>query len=445
MAIVDVIPHGENRMPVMQGILDYRQLPEDSVYPGREAIDMYGHFREDIALFAEMGFRCYRFSFSWSRLFPTGGEMEPNREGLRFYDELVDELQKYGIEPVVTLCHFDAPLGLVEKYGSWRSRKMIDCFLRYCEAVFGHFKGRIRYWITFNEINMLMHLPFMGAGIRFEKGENELQVKYQAAHHELIASALTVKLGREICPDFQFGCMLAAGSVYPYSCNPTDVWESMKKDRENYFFIDVQARGAYPPYALKYLEQQGIEIGMHAEDTKILKENTVDFISLSYYNSRCVRADGQGEASGGNVFSSAKNPYLECSQWGWPIDPMGFRITLNALYDRYQKPLFVVENGLGAVDVLKADGTIDDDYRIDYLRSHIRAMKEAAEEDGVDLIGYTSWGCVDLISATTGEMSKRYGFIYVDKNDAGEGTLKRYKKKSFAWYRDVIASNGENL
>lgn len=445
MAIVDVIPHGRNRMPVMQGILDYRLLPEDSVYPGREAIDMYRHFREDIALFAEMGFRCYRFSFSWSRIFPTGEETEPNREGLRFYDELVDELLKYGIEPVVTLCHFDAPLGMVEKYGSWRSRKMIECFLRYCETVFRHFKDRIHYWITFNEINMLMHLPFMGAGIRFEKGENELQVKYQAAHHELVASALAVKLGREICPDFKFGCMLAAGSVYPYSCNPADVWESMKKDRENYFFIDIQARGAYPPYALKFLEQQGIEIRMHREDTEILKENTVDFISLSYYNSRCVRADGQGEASGGNVFSSAKNPYLECSQWGWPIDPLGFRITLNALYDRYQKPLFVVENGLGAVDVPRADGTVDDDYRIDYLRSHIRAMKEAAEEDGVDLIGYTPWGCVDLISATTGEMSKRYGFIYVDKNDAGEGTLKRCKKKSFAWYRNVIASNGENL
>lgn len=445
MAIVDVIPHGRNRMPVMQGILDYRLLPEDSVYPGREAIDMYSHFREDIALFAEMGFRCYRFSFSWSRIFPTGEETKPNREGLRFYDELVDELLKYGIEPVVTLCHFDAPLELAEKYGSWRSRKMIECFLRYCGAVFEHFKGRIRYWITFNEINMLMHLPFMGAGIRFEKGENELQVKYQAAHHELVASALAVKLGREICPDYKIGCMLAAGSVYPYSCNPADVWESMKKDRENYFFIDVQARGAYPPYALRYLERQGIEIRMDREDTEILKENTVDFISLSYYNSRCVRADGQGEASGGNVFASAKNPYLECSQWGWPIDPLGFRITLNALYDRYQKPLFVVENGLGAVDTPKKDGTVDDDYRIDYLRSHIRAMKEAAEEDGVDLIGYTPWGCVDLISATTGEMSKRYGFIYVDKNDAGEGTLKRCKKKSFDWYRDVIASNGENL
>ena len=243
MAIVDVIPHGVYRMPIMKGTMDYRDLPEDTYYPGREAIDMYGHYKEDIALFAEMGFQCYRFSFSWSRLFPTGEEAEPNQEGLQFYDDVVNELLRYGIEPVVTLCHFDAPLFLVEKYGSWKSRKMIDSFLRYCDTVFRHFKGRVRYWITFNEINMLMHLPFMGAGIRLKEGEDELRVKYQAAHHELVASALAVKLAREISPEFQIGCMLAAGSVYPYSCNPTDVWESMKKDRENYFFIDVQARG----------------------------------------------------------------------------------------------------------------------------------------------------------------------------------------------------------
>lgn len=445
MAIVDVIPHGVYRMPVMNGTMDYRDLPEDTHYPGREAIDMYGHYKEDIALFAEMGFQCYRFSFSWSRLFPTGEEAEPNREGLRFYDDMVNELLHYGIEPVVTLCHFDAPLFLVEKYGSWKSRKMIDSFLRYCDTVFRHFKGRVRYWITFNEINMLMHLPFMGAGIRLKEGEDELQVKYQAAHHELVASALAVKLAREISPEFQVGCMLAAGSVYPYSCNPTDVWESMKKDRANYFFIDVQARGEYPEYAKKYMIRQGIELEITVEDTEILKENTVDFISLSYYNSRCVRSDGKGEASGGNVFASAKNPYLECSQWGWPIDPMGFRITLNALYDRYQKPLFVVENGIGAVDAVKEDGSIDDDYRIDYLRSHIRAMMEAADEDGVDIMGYTPWGCIDLVSATTGEMSKRYGLIYVDKDDDGKGTLNRVRKKSFYWYKEVIASNGERL
>lgn len=445
MALVDVIPYGPHRMPVMQGRMDYRSLPEDCVYPGREAIDLYGHYQKDIALFAEMGFRCFRFSFSWSRIFPTGEETKPNQEGLRFYESFIDELRSHGIEPVVTLCHFDIPLNLVDKYGSWRSRKVIDFYLNYCEAVFRYFKDKVRYWITFNEINMLMHLPFMGAGICFREGENETAVKYQAAHNELVASAYAVKLAHEINPQFQAGCMLAAGSVYPYSCHPQDVWESMKKDRETYFFIDVQARGEYPPYAEKFLEREGIHLEMEPGDLKVLKEHTVDFISLSYYNSRCVRSDGQGEASGGNVFASAKNPYLECSQWGWPVDPLGLRITLNALYDRYQKPLFIVENGLGARDEPDSDGCILDDYRINYLKAHIQAMMDAVDEDGVDLIGYTPWGCIDLVSATTGEMSKRYGFIYVDKDDSGNGTLERVRKKSFAWYRDVIASNGENL
>lgn len=438
LGIVDVLPHGENRMAVMEGSMDYHELPENTMFPGREAVDAYGHYKEDIALFAEMGFKCYRFSFSWSRIFPTGEEKEPNEAGLRFYEEYIDELLKYNIEPVVTLCHFDIPLILVDKYGSWRSRKVIECYTHYCEVVFRRFKDKVKYWITFNEINMLMHLSFMGAGICFKEGENPLQVKYQAAHNELVASALAVKIGHEINPNFQIGCMLAAGSVYPYSCNPEDVWESRKKDRENYFFIDVQARGKYPAYAVKFLEKQGISLEMAPEDTQILKENTVDFISLSYYNSRCVRADGKGEASGGNVFASAKNPYLTCSEWGWPIDPMGLRITLNDIYDRYQKPLFIVENGLGAKDTLEPDGKINDDYRIDYLNSHIEAMKQAIEEDGVDVIGYTAWGCIDLISATTGEMSKRYGLVYVDKDDEGKGSLKRIPKKSFYWYKDLI-------
>lgn len=438
LGIVDVLPHGKNRMAVMEGSLDYHDLPENTMFPGREAVDAYGHYKEDIALFAEMGFRCYRFSFSWSRIFPTGEEKEPNEAGLKFYEEYINELLKYNIEPVVTLCHFDIPLALVDKYGSWRSRKVIECYTHYCKTVFHRFKDKVKYWITFNEINMLMHLSFMGAGICFKEGENPLQVKYQAAHNELVASALAVKIGHEINPDFQIGCMLAAGSVYPYSCNPEDVWESRKKDRENYFFIDVQARGEYPSYAVKFLEKQGISLEMAPEDAQILKENTVDFISLSYYNSRCVRADGKGEASGGNVFASAKNPYLTCSEWGWPIDPMGLRITLNDLYDRYQKPLFIVENGLGAKDTLEENGEINDDYRIDYLNSHIEAMRQAIEEDGVDVIGYTAWGCIDLISATTGEMSKRYGLVYVDKDDEGKGSLKRIPKKSFYWYKELI-------
>lgn len=373
-------------------------------------------------------------------------KFKEERKVMGKYHALAEDIVKNvgGKENVLGLVHCITRLRFTLKDESLANDDVLKN-MDYCEALFKRYEKKVRYWITFNEINMLMHLPFMGAGICFGEGENELQVKYQAAHNELVASALATKLAHEINPDFQIGCMLAAGSVYPYSCNPDDVWESMKKDRENYFFIDVQVRGEYPSYARKFLEKEGICLETGVDDARILKENTVDFVSLSYYNSRCVRADGQGEASGGNVFASAKNPYLTCSQWGWPIDPTGLRITLNALYDRYQKPLFIVENGLGAVDKVEEDGSIEDDYRIDYLSSHIKAMMQAVDEDGVELLGYTPWGCVDLISATTGEMSKRYGLIYVDKNDAGRGTLNRKKKKSFYWYKEVIETNGENL
>ncbi len=447
MGTVDVIPWGENRLPVMQGEKDYRQLPEDSYYPSRDAIDMYNHYKEDIALFAEMGFKCYRFSFSWSRIFPTGEEEEANEEGLKFYEDFIDELLKYGIEPVVTICHFDMPLALVEKYDSWKNRKVIDCFVKYCDAIFRRFRDKVTYWITFNEINMLLHLPFMGAGIRFSEGENEMQVKYQAAHNELVASAMATRLAHQINPDFKIGCMLAAGNFYPFSCNPKDVWESIKKDRDNYFFIDVQARGEYPAYAKKMFEREGIKLETGPEDDEILKEHTVDFISFSYYSSRCVSTAEEAitESTSGNVMKSVKNPYLKESEWGWQIDPLGLRVTLNTLYDRYQKPLFIVENGLGAVDRLEKDGSIIDDYRINYLEEHIKAMIEAVDEDGVDLLGYTPWGCIDLVSASTGEMKKRYGFIYVDKDNEGNGSLKRSRKKSFEWYKNVIASNGAVL
>ncbi len=445
IANVDVIPWGENRRKVMTGELNYKDLPADSYFPGRKAINMYETYKDDIALMAEMGFKCYRFSFAWSRIFPNG-EGEVNEEGLKFYENLIDELLKHNIEPVVTICHFDIPINLVEKYGGWRNRKTIDYFVKYCETIFKRFKDKVKYWITFNEINMILHLPFMGAGITFNEGDNEEEVKFQATHNELVASAMAVKIGHEINPDFKIGCMIAAGQFYPYSCNPKDIWASIEKDRENYFFIDVQARGEYPSYAKKIFKRKNINLDIHPDDEKILKENTVDFISFSYYSSRLVSADPNiCEKTEGNVFKSLRNPYLKASEWGWQIDPLGFRITMNLLYDRYQKPLFVVENGLGAVDTIDEDGNINDDYRIEYLREHIKAMKDAVNEDGVDLIGYTTWGWIDLVSASTGEMKKRYGFVYVDKDNEGNGTLERRKKKSFDWYKKVIASNGEDL
>ncbi len=446
LTTVDLCPAGENRRKVMEGKIDILRPLENEYYPSHEAIDFYHRYKEDIALFAEMGFKCLRISIAWSRIFPNGDEKTPNEEGLKFYDSMFDEMLKYGIEPVVTICHFDTPIGIIEKYGGWKNRKFIDFYLNYCEAIFKRYKDKVKYWMTFNEINMILHLPFMGAGVRFEEGDNELQVKYQSAHHELIASALATKMAHEIIPGSMVGCMLAAGEFYPYSCNPQDVLLAKEKDRENLFFIDVQSRGEYPGYAKRFLREKGIEIKFEENDEEILKTNTVDFIGFSYYSSRCASSDPEvlkGQTAG-NVFKTVRNPNLKISEWGWQIDPIGLRITCNSLYDRYQKPLFIVENGLGAVDKVEEDGSINDDYRIEYLSEHIKAMKEVIK-DGVDLIGYTPWGCIDIVSASTGEMKKRYGFIYVDKDNEGKGTLKRSKKKSFYWYKKVISSNGEEL
>lgn len=446
LANVDVVPAGSDRFSVGSGMMKMFSCNEDHYYPSHEAIDVYHHYKEDIALLAGMGFKCYRLSIAWSRIFPKGDELEPNEEGLKFYDNLFDECLKYGIEPLVTICHFDVPMHLIETIGGWRSRQMIDHYVRYCGTIFKRYRDKVNYWITFNEINMIWHFPFMGAGLYFEEGENKRQVKYTAAHHELVASALATKIAHEINPEFKIGCMLAAGNTYANTCHPEDVWRSIEKDRENYFFIDVQSRGEYPAYALKQLEREGVKIPFVKGDKELLQTYTVDFISFSYYSSRLVSANPDvNKMTEGNVFDTLKNPYLEASEWGWQIDPLGLRITLNSLYDRYQKPLFIVENGLGAVDIPDEHGYVEDDYRIDYLREHIRAMKEAVELDGVDLLGYTTWGCIDLVSAGTGEMKKRYGFIYVDKDNEGNGTLRRSKKKSYNWYKKVIHSNGEDL
>ena len=449
LSSVDVVPFGPDRMPVARGLKKMLECDESHSYPAHEAIDMYHRYKEDIAMFGEMGFRCYRLSVSWTRILPNGDDEIPNEEGLAFYDSLFDECLKYGIQPLVTICHFDTPIALIKKYGGWKDRRMVDAFVHYCRILFERFGTKVKYWLTFNEINMLLHMPFMGAGIYFEEGDDQEQIKYQAAHHELIASARAVKLAHEMMPDCMVGCMLAAGQFYPYSCAPADVYKAMECDRDNYFFIDVQARGAYPVWAKKRMERAGVRIMTEPDDETELLVGTVDFISFSYYCSRCMSADPEivkNHSRGGNaVISAVKNPHLESSEWGWQIDPLGLRITLNTLYDRYQKPLFIVENGLGANDVVGEDGGIHDSYRIEYMRAHIRAMMEAVNEDGVPLLGYTCWGCIDLISASTGEMRKRYGMIYVDKQNDGTGTLKRLKKDSFYWYKKVIASDGEDL
>jgi len=446
VANVDLIPAGEDRKLIMSGKMKMFEFDKKHRYPAQTAIDMYHHYLDDLKMLAEMGFKTYRMSISWTRIFPNGDDDFPNEEGLKYYEDIFLACKAYDIEPLVTLTHFDVPMHLVKKYGSWRSRKLIDYYQNFSRTVFERYKGLVHYWLTFNEINMILHAPFTGAGLYFDPGENEEQVKYQAAHHQLVASALATKIAHEIDPENQVGCMLAGGLNYPYACHPEDYFKSIQKDREGFFFIDVQSRGYYPSYALKKFEKEGISVKMEPEDAEILNANPVDYISFSYYSSRVVSArPNVSQETAGNIYNSIKNPYLESSEWGWQIDPLGLRASLNVLYDRYQKPLFIVENGLGATDYPDEEGYVEDDYRIAYHREHIKALKSAVEEDGVDLLGYTTWGCIDLIASSTGQMSKRYGFIYVDLDDEGKGTLKRTKKKSFNWYKKVIATNGEDL
>ena len=445
LSLVDILPGGRERKEALfdnpQKALEHKY----DFYPSHESIDFYHTYKEDIALFAEMGFKVFRMSISWPRIFPNGDESTPNEKGLEFYDRVFDELKKYNIEPLVTINHFDTPLGLVKNYGGWRNRKLVDFYVNYSKVILERYKGKVKYWLTFNEINMLLHIPFIGGGLIIKEGENDLELKYQAAHHQLVASSITTKLAHEIDSNYQIGCMLAAGDVYYNTCNPKDVWDSIEKNRDQYFFIDVQSRGYYPSYTKRLFEENNISLVIEDGDSEILKNHTVDFISFSYYSSRLTSADPEElkKLEAGNAFASLKNPYLKASEWGWQIDPIGLRVTMNTMYDRYQKPLFIVENGLGAVDVLEND-TVNDDYRIEYMKEHLKEMKEAVK-DGVELLGYTSWGCIDLVSAGTGEMKKRYGFIYVDRDDKGNGTNKRYKKKSFDWYKKVIATNGEEL
>ncbi|WP_077307338.1 glycoside hydrolase family 1 protein [Terribacillus halophilus] len=411
-----------------------------------KGIDFYHRYKEDLALFAELGFKCFRTSIAWTRIFPNGDDAEPNEAGLQFYDNLFDEMLKHGIEPVVTISHYEMPLHLVKQYGGWRDRKVIGFYEKFARTVLERYKGKVKYWMTFNEINVVLHAPFTGGGLQFEEGENKLNVMYQAAHHQFVASALAVKASHEINPEAQIGCMIATMTTYPLTPNPDDVFAALEQDRKTLQFSDVQVRGFYPGYMKRYFKEHDINFHIAKGDEELMKEHTVDYIGFSYYMTFIATTDEAKlkEAAEGNLMTGIRNPYLKASDWGWQIDPKGLRTTLNVLYDRYQKPLFIVENGLGAFDEVEDDGSIQDDYRIDYLRAHIEQMREAVA-DGVDLIGYTTWGPIDLVSASKAELSKRYGFIYVDRDNDGSGTLERKKKKSFDWYQRVIKTNGQDL
>lgn len=431
LSVQDVMPHGLRTPPTAEPTNDNLK---------REAIDFYHRYREDIDLFAEMGFKTFRLSFAWSRIFPQGDEAEPNAAGLEFYDRVIDYLLEKGIEPLVTLSHYETPLHLARHYGGWTNRELITFFERYARTVIEHFKGRVRYWLTFNEINSVLHFPFF-SGIESTPEELGPQKLYQAIHHELVASARATKIAHDIDPANKVGCMILAVPRYPLTPDPQDALAAMAASHEDYTFGDVHVRGTYPGYFLRKLKELGVELEMTDADKEDLK-HTVDYVSFSYYMSVCESANQ--EAGGeGNIIGGVPNPTLKASEWGWQIDPVGLRIILNDYWDRWQKPLFIVENGLGAKDKL-INETVEDDYRIDYLNDHLVQVGEAIE-DGVKVLGYTSWGPIDLVSASTAQMSKRYGFIYVDRNDDGSGSLKRYRKKSFDWYKQVIASNGASL
>lgn len=447
VSVADVMTVGAHGVPrrITNGVL------EGENYPNHEAIDFYGRYKEDVKLFAELGLKCFRTSIAWTRIFPKGDEAEPNEAGLQFYDDLFDECLKYGIEPVITLSHFEMPYHLVTEYGGWKNRKMIDFFARFSEVCFTRYKDKVTYWMTFNEINNQTNYyedfaPFTNSGLKFDAEDDREKIMYQAAHYELVASAKAIEIGHQINPNFEIGCMIAMVPIYPYSCSPSDMMAATVAMQRRYWFTDVHCKGRYPSYMKAYFNRKQFDLDITTEDEVQLTKGTVDYIGFSYYMSFAVKDHDKGPAYDyDEAHDLVENPYVKASEWGWQIDPTGLRYAMNWFNDRYELPLFIVENGFGAVDEIGDDGEIHDEYRIDYLREHIEAMQEAVIYDGIDLMGYTPWGFIDLVSAGTGEMKKRYGFIYVDKNNEGQGTLERSKKDSFYWFQNVIASNGEKL
>ncbi len=449
LSVADVMTAGTKDTP--RQITD--GVKEGLYYPNHKGNDFYHHWREDIAYMAEMGFKCFRTSIAWTRIYPNGEEAEPDMEGLAFYDEIFDELHAHGIEPVITLSHFEMPYELAKKYHGFMSKEVIACFVKFARTCFEHYREKVQYWMTFNEINNQMNyrndiFGWTNSGVHFADYDDPEQAMYQCGINELIASAKAVKIGHEVNPENKIGNMIAMTPYYAFSCRPADQLLAQQMMHQRYFWSDTQVRGHLPNYALKMFERKGWSFDISEEESEALIEGTVDYIGFSYYMTNTIDSTAQKDVSdaldGSSVFS-VKNPYIAASEWGWPIDPEGLRYALNAFYERYEIPLFIVENGFGAVDVKEEDGSCHDPYRINYLKNHIIEMKKAVEEDGVELMGYTPWGCIDCVSFTTGEMKKRYGFIYVDRNNDGSGSCTRSKKDSFEWYKQVIASNGEIL
>lgn len=427
-----------------------KSINDEYYYPSHMGIDFYHRFKEDIQLFNELGINALRISISWARIFPHGDERKPNKAALDHYMNLIDECLYYGIEPVVTICHNDMPYALSETYNGWASKEVIKYYVRYAETLFQHFKSKVKYWITFNEINgamlegvgLFMTGCFKDCGDIFDIHtiEDNPQLRMQALHNMLTASSRAIICGKKICRDYQFGCMLLAYVSYPYTCHPKDSIAVLQN--ETLFMdycADVMIKGKYSELACNYLKKMNIRLDITVEEMKIIKKGTVDFYSFSYYSSSTTSALNVVETIRGNLIGGGKNPYLDQTEWGWVMDPDGLYYFLLKTYSKYQIPMMIVENGLGANDIIEDDGRVKDDYRVKYIDAHLNAVQKALD-DGIDLLGYLMWGIIDIVSSSTGEMSKRYGVIYVDMDDYGNGSLKRCKKDSFQWYKERVKS-----
>jgi 6-phospho-beta-glucosidase len=424
-------------------------VKEGKIYPNHWGIDFYHTYKQDFDLFQQLGMRAFRISIAWTRIYPNGDELKPNEEGLAYYEEMFKTLRSKGIEPVVTLSHFEMPYKLVKEYGGWRNRELIDLFVRFATTCFQRFHKLVRYWMTFNEIDnqsdwRFDHHLLQDSGLQLKPEENAEEAMFQASHNELVASARTVLAARKVDPQLQVGGMLAMVPIYPLTAKPEDQMQAMRAMQYRYFWGDVHTLGQYPTWLRNYWREKGYNIKVTAADADILRRGTVDFMGMSYYMSFSTEARKDGKVEFDEHNDLVSNPYLPKSDWGWQIDPVGMRWILNWMQDRWHKPIMIVENGFGAYDKVE-DGKIHDTYRIDYLRAHIAEMEKAVAIDGVDLIGYLMWSPIDLISASTGEMAKRYGLIYVDQDDKGQGSGKRLLKDSYFWYQQLIKTDGADL
>jgi len=405
--------------------------------------DFYHRYAEDIEKLSELGIHAFRMSIDWSRIYPDPWG-EPNPIGISYYRDLLTKLKEKGIQPIVTLSHYEMPY-LISKINGFTSKESIDLFMKYVRTCYENFGDLVHYWLTFNELNC-EHMPGHNKMNGIISDENHLEWDYVALNNKLVCSALAVKLLHEMYPDAEIGNMIGYFPIYPQTSNPKDFLKMMQKTNLlHHICLEVQCNGRYPYFAEAYFRQNNIDIQLTEEEKEILKEGTVDFISMSYYCSNVVTYKYDMPRRSGNQIGGIDNEYLSKNEWGWTIDPEGLRIVLNDCYQRYQKPIIIVENGLGAYDRKEEDNAIHDDYRIEYFHNHLTELAKAVVEDGVDVFGYCLWSAIDIVSVSANTISKRYGLIYVDADDDGNGSFDRFRKDSFYYYQKVVASNGESI